>query len=83
MYPNSMLDIMILAQVVIQIFCWQGFIGLQIVFQKREIIQPNIHRISQNINQVIYTLDTILVSNIMILAQSGSSDILLTMSFKG
>ena len=61
-------NIMILAQVVIQIFCWQDFIGLQCISQKREIIQSNIHRISRKVNQVIYTLDTILVSN-MILAQ--------------
>ena len=63
-------NIMILAQAVIQIFCWQGSIGLQCVSRKREIIQPNIHRISRKVNQVIYTLDIILVSNIMILAQA-------------
>ena len=63
-------NIMILAQAIIQIFCWQGFIGLQCVSRKREIIQPNIHRILRKINQVIYILDTICVSNIMILAQA-------------
>ena len=66
----NMPNIMILAQVVIQIFCWQGSIGLQCISRKREIIQPNIHRISRKVNQVIYTLDTIHVSNIMILAQA-------------
>ena len=63
-------NIMILAQAVIQIFRWQGSIGLQCVSWKREIIQLNIHRILRNVNQVIYTLDTIWVSNIMILAQA-------------
>ena len=37
--------------------------------RKREIIQPNIYRILRKVNQVIYTLDTICVPNIMILAQ--------------
>ena len=55
-------NIMILAQDVIQIFCPQGSIGLQCVSPKREIIQPNIHRILRTVNQVIYTLDTICVS---------------------
>ena len=63
-------NIMILAQAVSQIFCWQGSIGLQCLSRKREIIQPNIHRILQKVNQVIYILDTICVSNIMILAQA-------------
>ena len=52
-------NIMILAQGVIQIFCWQG---LQCLNQKKEIIQPNIHRFLRKVNQVIYTLDTICVS---------------------
>ena len=63
-------NIMILAQAVIQIFCWQGFIGLQRVSRKREIIQPNIQRILRKVNQVIYTLDTFCVTNITILAQA-------------
>ena len=63
-------NIIILAQAVIQIFCWQGSIGLQCVSRKREIIQPNFHRILWNVTQVIYTLDTICVTNIMILAQA-------------
>ena len=39
---------------------------------KREIIQPNIHRILPKVNQVIYTLDTICLPNtcIMILDQT-------------
>ena len=55
---------------VIQVFCCQDSIGLHCVSRKREIIQPNIHKISQKVNQIIYTLDTILVSNVMILAQA-------------
>ena len=38
--------------------------------QKREKSQPNINRILPKVNQVIYTFDTICVSNIMILAQA-------------
>ena len=34
------------------------------------IIQPNIYRILPNVDQVIYTLGTIYISNIMILAQA-------------
>ena len=37
--------------------------------QKRGIIQSNIYRNLQKVNQVIYTLDTVYVPNIMILAQ--------------
>ena len=40
---------------------------------EREIIQPNIYRILPNVNQVIYTLDTIYMPNIMILAQAVCS----------
>ena len=58
---------MILGQM-LQIFCWQGSIGLQCMSEEK--IQPNIHRILQKVNPVIYTLDTICVSNIMILAQA-------------
>ena len=36
---------------------------------KREIIQPNMHRILPNLNHVIYTLDTICLPNSMILGQ--------------
>ena len=37
---------------------------------KREIIQPNIDRILPKVNQVIYTLDTICMPNIMIHPQA-------------
>ena len=62
-------NIMILAQALLQIFCWQGFIGLQCISRKREIIQPNTDRTLPKI-QVIYTLDTICEPNIMILVQA-------------
>ena len=39
--------------------------------RKREIIQQNIYRILPNVNQIIYTLDTICMPNIMILAQGS------------
>ena len=38
--------------------------------RKREIIHSNIYRILPKVNQVIYTLDTICMSNIMTLAQA-------------
>ena len=65
-------NIMILAHAVLQIFCWQGSIGLQCVSWKRELIQLNIYRILSKVNQIIYTLDKICVPNIMVLAQAGS-----------
>ena len=63
-------NIMFLAQVVLQIFCWQGSIGLQMKSWNREIIQSNIDKILSKLNQAIYTLDTICEPNIMILAQA-------------
>ena len=63
-------NIMIQTQAVLQAFCWQGSIGLQYISRKREIIQPNIYRISPKGNQVIYALDTICEPNIMILARA-------------
>ena len=46
-------NIMILAQTVLKIFCWQDSIGLQYISRKRGIIQSNNHRIPQKVNQVI------------------------------
>ena len=63
-------NIMILAHAVLQVFCWQGSIGLQCISRKRELIQPNIYRILSKVNQIIYTLDKICVPNIMVLAQA-------------
>ena len=57
MYPNCMPDIMILAQVVLQVFCSQGCFTTQ-------------NAKVGNVNQVIYTLDIICERNIMILAQT-------------
>ena len=64
MCPNSMPDIMILAQGFLQLFCWQDCQS-----QKRKIIQPNIYRILPKVKQVIYTLDTISEPHIMVLAK--------------
>ena len=68
MYPNCMPGIMILAQVVLQIFYSQGCFTTQ--NRKKEIIKSNIYRILPKVNQVIYTLDTICEPNIMTLAQA-------------
>ena len=43
-------NIMILAQAVLQIFCWQGSIGLQCTSWKRGIIQLNNRRILWKVN---------------------------------
>ena len=71
MYPNSMPDIVILAQAVLQIFCWQGRLLYYKKCQsrKREIIQPNNYGILPKLNQVIYTLNTICMPKIMTIAQ--------------
>ena len=55
---------MILAQAVLQIFCWQLKQS-----RKMDIIQPNIYGGLPKVNQVIYTMDAICMLNIMILAQ--------------
>ena len=67
---NCMPDIMILAQAVLQTFCSQGCFSTQNNSLKREVIQSNIYRILPKANQVIYTLDTIYVPNIMTPAQA-------------
>ena len=63
--PHCMSDSMILAKAVIQIFCGPGFQS-----RKREITQPYLYRALPKFNQVIYTLDTICMPKIMILAQA-------------
>ena len=50
------LNIRILLQAVLQIFCWQGSISLQCISRKRGIIQSNIHRILRKVNQVFCTI---------------------------
>ena len=66
--PNVM--ILLLIEAVLQIYCWQVSIGLQCVSRKRELIQSNIQRILRKVNQVIYILNTICVSNTMITAKA-------------
>ena len=90
MYPNSIPDIMVLAQAVLQKFHWQDCFNLPRLLyftkcqsQKREIIKPNIYRILPKLNQVIYTLDTICESNIMILAQANLQIFRFTMRKSG
>ena len=64
-------DFVILAQVVLQIFCSQGcFYNAKRQSQKKEVIHSNIHRILPKVNQVIYSLDTIHEPNSIILAQA-------------
>ena len=58
---------MILAQAVLQLFCWQVSIGLQYISQKRAIIQSNIHRSLQEVNQVICIMYPNSLPDIMIL----------------
>ena len=70
MYPNCMPDIMILAQAVPGIFFTRLLFYTKRQSRKREIIQSNIHRILPKVNQVIYTLNTFCMPNIMTLAQA-------------
>ena len=62
--------IVILVQVVLQLLCSQGCLTIQNAKVGKEIIQANIYRILPTFNQIIYTLDTICMPNIMILAQA-------------
>ena len=64
-----MTDAIILAQVVLQVFCWKDCFTIWNASWKREIIQSNIYRILPKVNQVIYTLDTMCMPNFMILPQ--------------
>ena len=70
MYPNCMPDIMILAQVVLQIFCSQGPLWVKCLSLKRGIIQSNFDRILWKVNQVIYIMYPNCMPDIMILAQA-------------
>ena len=67
MYPNCMLDNMILAQ---DILFTRMLYYTKCRSRKREIIQSNIYRILPKVNQVIYTLDTICEPNIIVLTQA-------------
>ena len=71
MYPNSTPDIMVLDQTVLQVFVFTRLLYYtKCQSRKREIIQSNIYRILPKVNQVIYTLDTICMPNIMTLTQA-------------
>ena len=70
MYSNCMPDIMILAQVVLQTVFTMLLSHTKQQSRMGELIQSNIYRILPNVNQVIYTLDTTCIPNIMILAQA-------------
>ena len=63
MNPNNMPDIMILAQAVLQILCWQDCFATQMPKSKKG---DNSAKYLQNLakrNQIIYTLDTICEPN--------------------
>ena len=75
MYLICMPDIMILAQGVLargspDIYVTRLLYYTKCQSQKRDIIQSDIYRILPKVNQVIYTLDTICMPNITILAQA-------------
>ena len=70
MYLNCLIDAIILAQAVLQVFCWQDCFTTRNASLKREIIQSNIYTILPKVNQVIYTLDTMCMPNFMILSQA-------------
>ena len=63
MYPNStcMSDIMILAQAVLQVFCWQDCFIIQNA--REELIQQYSVQNLPKVNQVIYTLDIVCEPN--------------------
>ena len=58
------------AKAVLEIFCSQASIGLQLECREVKIIQLHIKQMILKVNQVIYTLDTICELNIMTLAQA-------------
>ena len=67
MCPNSKPDTMILAQVVLQIFCWQIALLYKMPVGKGDQSVKYIQNFAK-IKQVIYTLNTICEPNIMVLA---------------
>ena len=71
MYPNCMTDIMILAQVVPQIFVHKvAFSHKTTKTEKGDNSVKYLEKILPNVNQVIYTLNKICLLNIMTLAQA-------------
>ena len=67
---NCMPYIMILAQAVIQILWSQDSVWVKCLSLKRDILQSNIHRILQKLNQVIYIMYPNCMPDIMTLAQA-------------
>ena len=63
--------IMIIAQAVLQVFCWQGPVWVKFLSMKREIIQSNIHRILWKVNQVICIMYSSYLPGIMSLAHAA------------
>ena len=70
MYLNCMPDIMVLAQAVLKIFMSQDRLTIQNAEVDKGHKSVEYYRILPKVNQVIYTLDTICMPNIMILAQT-------------
>ena len=68
-YQNCMPDIMILPYWFSRILFTSLLYYTKYKNQKRDIIKPNIYIIIPKVIQVIYTLDTMRMQNIMILAQ--------------
>ena len=62
--------IMIIAQALLQVFCWQGPLWVKFLSMKRGIIQSNIHRILWKVNQVIGIMYSSYMHGIMNLAQA-------------
>ena len=56
-------------QAVLQIFCSHCPLSVKCLSLKREIIQSNVYKLLPKINQIIYTLGTNSMPNIMIIAQ--------------
>ena len=68
MYPKCMLDIIILAQAVLHIFFHK--IALLYKMQKGHNSAKYLERFAKSFYQVICTLDSVCMPNIMVLAQA-------------
>ena len=62
-------NIRILAKVVLQSFCSQGYSLTKCLCLKRRVTQPKIYGIGSKVNQFLYTLVCIYIPNIRILAK--------------
>ena len=67
---NCMPNIIILAQVVLQLLQSQGPLWVKCLSLKRDMTQSNIHKIFRKVNQVIYIMDPNCMPNARILAQA-------------